>query len=224
MSAKPQLPEKDKKFLRQDKPPFSLMPDPESIKPQEKLAPPPDDARCFQLWDAYGMLDNIRRHSLLVAHVAGVIAARAYELGFLSDIQEVRASALLHDLAKTYCLRHGGSHALLGASWVVKETAQPRIAQGVILHVHWPWKLPEGKKICILPIIVLYADKRVKHDNCVTLSERFEDLLVRYGKTEAARDGIRESWKLSQTIEQRISAQLGINLDEYSFDCGRLEH
>lgn len=224
MILKQQESEKSKKSFALDKPPFSLMPDPESIRTREKLPPPPDDARCFQLWDAYGMLDNIRSHSLRVAHIASAIASIAHELGFLQDIQEVRASALLHDLAKTYCLRHGGSHALLGASWVLKETSQPRIAQGVILHVQWPWKLPEGKKICSLPIIVLYADKRVKHDNCVTLSERFEDLLVRYGQTEAAREGIRESWKQAQTIEQRISAQLGINLNENSFDCGWLEH
>lgn len=222
--AKQQTCEEAKKSLAPDKPPFMHLPDPESVRIRRAPPSPPDDARCFQLWDAYGMLDNIRRHSLLVAHIASTIAQRAHELDILGDVQEVRASALLHDLAKTYCLRHGGSHALLGASWVVKETSQPRIAQGVILHVQWPWKLPEENKICILPIIVLYADKRVKHDKCVTLSERFEDLLVRYGKTQAAREGIRESWKLSKTIEQRLSAQLGINLDEYSFDCRRLEH
>ena len=39
--------------------------------------PVPNDAACFALWDKYAMLPNIRRHSLLVAHVATVLAQRA---------------------------------------------------------------------------------------------------------------------------------------------------
>lgn len=212
----------NKKSLNPDKPSLGQLPDPEIIKSQEQRLSPPSDQRCLDLWDEHHMLDNIREHSLLVAQIATELAARAQALGFIKSVQEVRASALLHDLAKTYCLRHGGSHALLGASWALQETGQPRIAQGVLLHVHWPWKLPEGSSICSLPILVLYADKRVKHDKCVTLSERFEDLLVRYGRTGAAREGIRNSWKLSNTIERQLSAVLEINLDEYSFDCRRL--
>ena len=34
------------------------------------------------------------------------------------------AAGLLHDLAKTYCIRHGGSHAQLGAAWVLEATGQ----------------------------------------------------------------------------------------------------
>lgn len=212
------------KTPRSDRPPFALMPDPESLNVKQRLSPPPDDNRCFQLWDQYEMFDNVREHSLLVAHIATVLARKAFELGHIENVQEVRASALLHDLAKTYCLKHGGSHALLGASWTLQETRRPRIAQGVILHVNWPWELPLGARICSLPFLVMYADKRVKHADCVTLSERFEDLIIRYGKTDAAKAGIRNTWKQACLIEQSLSTQLGMNLDEYSFDCGRLVH
>ena len=40
----------------------------------------------------------------------------------------------------------------------------------------------------------MYADKRARHDQFVTLEERFEDLLVRYGDTEEHRQGIRQSY------------------------------
>lgn len=198
------------------------MPDPDSIKPAAQFIPPPDDQRCFQLWDQYNMLENVRQHSLMVARIATFMAEKAARLGLISNPAETRASALLHDLAKSYCLRYGGSHALLGASWTLQETRRPDIAQGVLLHVSWPWKLPEGAKICSLPFLVMYADKRVKHSDCVTLAERFEDLLVRYGKTEAARKGIRDSWEQARIIEQRLSYYLEMNLNEYSFNCGRM--
>lgn len=111
---------------------------------------------------------------------------------------------------------------MLGASWVVTETRHYGIAQGVILHVHWPWKLPEGTELCCLPIIVQYADKRVKHAKCVTVSERFEDLLTRYGKTCEARQGIRESWEQTKLIEAGLSKILGLKLNEHTFNCRRM--
>ena len=116
--------------------------------PEPALAPPaqggiPDDAACMALWDKYGMLDNIRAHSRLVAHIATELARRARAAGFPVNVAAVRASAMLHDIAKTYSVLHGGSHAQLGASWVVAETRNHALAQGVLLHVHWPWAVPE---------------------------------------------------------------------------------
>ncbi|MDO5484515.1 MAG: HDIG domain-containing protein, partial [Desulfovibrionaceae bacterium] len=128
----------------------------------------PNDAACFALWRKYEMLPNVERHSLLVAHIATRLASRAYALGHAIDVPEVRASALLHDIAKSYCVRHGGSHAMLGAAWMVHETGNYNLARGVMLHVHWPWEVPQGPGICTLPFFVIYADKRVRHDACVS--------------------------------------------------------
>ena len=182
----------------------------------------PGDEACFALWDKYDMLPNIRRHSLLVAHIATSLAARAAECGFGVNVDEVRAGGLLHDIAKTYCVRHGGSHAQVGAAWTVAETGNYAIAQGVMMHVWWPWPLPEGRDICALPFFVMYADKRVRHDACVSLEERYDDLLGRYGHSEAAREGIYAAFRQGKNIESALSAQLGWTLYEDSFDCGRL--
>lgn len=202
--------------------PFSELPE-ISTPPQKGFnGPVPDDEECFQLWDKYEMLDNVRAHSLLVAKIAAALAERAYSLGMEIDVPATRASGLLHDIAKTWCIRNGGSHALLGGAWTCQETGNFAIAQGVILHVHWPWALPEGKAICSLPIFVLYADKRARHDQCVSLDERFEDLLIRYGKTETARALIRKSYQQSQAIEAALMRQLKWDADESPFDCGRL--
>ncbi|MDR2056385.1 MAG: HD domain-containing protein [Desulfovibrio sp.] len=186
------------------------------------LPPPPDDESCFALWRAYDMLPNVRRHSLLVAHIAARLAGRAAERGFDVSVEQARAAGLLHDIAKSYCVRHGGSHAMLGASWVVERTRHYPVAQGVLLHVHWPWPLPEDAGICGLPFFIIYADKRVRHDRCVSLEERFEDLLARYGRSGEARRSIRESFAQGKDIERAFTALLKWDLHEDSFDCGRL--
>ncbi|RRD71216.1 MULTISPECIES: HDIG domain-containing metalloprotein [unclassified Desulfovibrio] len=182
----------------------------------------PDDDACFALWDKYDMLPNIRRHSLLVAHVAECLARRAADMGMNVRVPEVRASALLHDIAKTYCVRYGGSHAQLGAAWTVAETGNHAVAQGVMMHVWWPWPLPQGAGICSLPFFVIYADKRVRHDRCVSLEERYEDLLERYGCSESAREGIREAHRQGKMMESALAAQLEWAVHEDSFDCGRV--
>ena len=201
--------------------PFSSLPElPElAVRAGAKLPPPPDDAACFALWRKYAMLANVERHSRLVAQVATALARLAAERGHAVEVDAVRASALLHDLAKTYCLLHGGSHAQLGASWVLAETRHYGIARGVLLHVHWPWAVPEGPGICALPFFVIYADKRVRLDACVTLEERFEDLLARYGRDERARAGIRMAHEQALAIERALAAQLGCDLHEDTFDC-----
>ena len=201
--------------------PYSRLPELPGLaaRAEERLPPPPDDAACFALWRKYGMLPNVERHSRMVARIATALSRRAAARGLPVQVPAVRASALLHDLAKTYCLLHGGSHAQLGASWVLAETRQYAIARGVLLHVHWPWAVPEGPGICALPFFVIYADKRVRHDACVTLEERFEDLLARYGRDERARAGIRMAHEQALAIERALSAQLGRDLHEDTFDC-----
>ena len=180
----------------------------------------PTDAQCRLLWDAYGMLPNIRAHSELVACLATALAELARAAGLAVDVAEVRAAALLHDLAKTYTIRHGGNHCQLGAAWVQEITGNPALAQGVLCHVHWPREIDLAADF--LPLALIYSDKRVKHNQIVTLEARFDDLLVRYGTTDYIRGRIRESFQQAEAIERALAATLGIDIHENTFGCGRL--
>ena len=180
----------------------------------------PSDNQCFELWDIYNMLDNVRFHSLLVADLATVLAQKAKTLGHSLCVQSVRASALLHDIAKSYTIKHGGSHAQMGSSWALQATGNRKIAQGVALHVYWPFAMPEN--MCILPFFVIYADKRSMHDTCVTLKERYDDLLIRYGKTDEHKKNIHTSYMQGIKIEKALSVLLECDLNEYTFNSGRL--
>lgn len=206
--------------------PFAALPDPLVIEGKlrsaglgsGKASHIPDDRECFALWDKYGMWENIRAHSRKVALICEALAARALEVGFNVSVRQARSAGLLHDLAKTRCLEYGGSHAQLGAAWVLLETGDYVLAQATLLHVHWAWPLPEPGRICRLPFFLQYADKRVMHDRIVRLGERFEDLQKRYGLTEKARAGINATLSQTREMEAKLSAGLGWNLDEHSFD------
>lgn len=182
----------------------------------------PDVTSCHALWDKYAMLDHIRAHSTQVAALAVALAEQAVACGHTIDVPSVHASALLHDIAKTYTIAHGGSHAQMGASWVIAETGNRNIARGVMTHVHWPWPVGDATHVCCLPFFIIYADKRIKHATCVSLAERFEDLLERYGHTTFARASIRDSYAQGQAIERALSAQLGMELHAYTLNSGRL--
>ncbi len=191
------------------------------LNPKVLLIPRVED--CHILWDQYAMLDNIRAHSTLVAGMAHAIGLRAREQGLNVSPEALLAAGLLHDLGKTYTIAHAGSHAQLGASWVMRETRNGPIAQAVMFHVHWPW--PEewlNDERLLLTAIILYADKRVKHDAYVSLDDRFEDLLVRYGVNDYTKERIEASHLQGKRVEAALSRRLGVELHEYIADSGRL--
>ena len=137
-----------------------------------------------------------------VAGMAEALARRAVETGATRHPELVAlslAAGLLHDIAKSYTVQFGGSHAQIGASWVVDSTGNHKVAQAVYHHVEWPWPLPED---LVHPV--------------------FEDLLVRYGKSEHSRAAIHRGWEHSKTIERVLSAQLEFPLHESTVVGGRL--
>lgn len=180
----------------------------------------PGEARCVALWDRYEMPAHIRAHSAKVALVATQVAQAARAKGFDVCVDTVRASALLHDIAKAYCIRHGGHHGQLGGAWVMAACGHPVLAQGVIHHMYWPFELDFHR--FFTPIAVLYGDKRVAHDQIVPIDSRFGDLLDRYGKTQEIRDRIAETNRQARQIEVALSQLLEMDLNAHDFDSRRL--
>jgi len=150
------------------------------------IIPAPSADRCLEFFRRYRMLDNIRAHSLQVARVAMTLtdglekAARTVQLP-RKDL--VLAGALLHDIAKTPCLNGGCDHARAGAEICIKH-GYPEIAeiveQHVILKDYDPTRYCRGEFSALE--IVYYADKRVRHDEIVSLDERLEYIVDRYSR------------------------------------------
>ncbi|MEF2229730.1 MAG: HD domain-containing protein [Pseudodesulfovibrio sp.] len=182
--------------------------------------PVPDDATCVEYWGRFDMLDNVALHSRQVAEMATLIARRAREMGIAVDVPTVRASAMLHDIAKTYSIRHGGNHSQLGGAWVMALTGNPAIATGVTHHVYWPFDLDVAKYVT--PLAVIYADKRVRHDQVVSIHSRFDDLLERYGTNDYVRGRIELTKAQALELEACLEKALEVDLNACDFDSGRL--
>lgn len=184
--------------------------------------PIPTDEECRRHWDECAVPDHIREHSRLVGLIAGEVGRLGEEAGAVAPgiARAARASGLLHDVAKLYCVEHGGNHAQLGAAWIRARTGNPAIAQGVLHHVWWPFDVDPTKYF--LPLVVQYADKRVRHQSVVSVGARFADLFERYGKNDFARERIKRSHQQGQAIENTLSELLEVPLHACAFDSGRL--
>jgi uncharacterized protein len=141
------------------------------------MIPPPD--MCLSLMEKIGMPEHIRRHSIMVEQAALMIGAAHIQSGTRLSEEAIRAGALLHDIAKADCFETGEDHASKGRDMCL-DLGFGEIAAIVGEHVRLVDFRPEGE--ILEKEIVFYADKRVNHDRIVSLEERLEDLILRYGK------------------------------------------
>lgn len=174
--------------------------------PQTRIPSLPE---CVQLMEQYGMLANIRHHSLVVARLAEQLLGglRAFTPARPQvDRNLVIAGALLHDIAKTPCLNSTCDHAKIGAD-ICREHGFPEIAaiveEHVILRHYEPDRYQEGHFSA--QEIVYYADKRVRHHVVVHLDERLKYILDRYSKDNPARQQlIQVNFSKCFTLEQHL--------------------
>lgn len=173
------------------------------------LIPIPSPRECLDLMASHGMLPNIREHSLRVTQVAVFLGEALVAAGLPLHLPLIEAGALLHDLGKTPCLKNGQKHAEWGAA-VLHDLGYPEVAQIVKAHVYLdrdPGDLRPPREA----EVVNYADKRVLHTRVVTLSERFTDILARYGRTPEAQARLKALEVKTQALEDRIFDSLELN-------------
>ncbi len=150
----------------------------------------------------YRMLDNIRAHSRVVARVSELIADNLVTRGSMSlNLDLVVSASLLHDIAKTQCLNGRCDHARIGGE-ICREHGYLELSEIVEQHV-----VIKGNNNGLITEkeIVYYADKRVNHDQVVSLHERLEYILDRYARNNPARqDLIQENFAKCLAMEKRI--------------------
>ena len=166
----------------------------------------PSIETCFQFMDRYGMLENIKDHSVVVAGAARLITRNLCGAGGPFSLKKVTAAALMHDIGKTFSLDSGEDHAELGRR-ICLQNDLVEIADIVGEHVLLKDYRPNG------PLsekeIVYYADKRVNHDRIVSLDERRAYILRRYGQDrEDLCRGIRENFRICKEVEHRLFDRL----------------
>jgi uncharacterized protein len=171
----------------------------------------PDREECLRLMERYGMLRNIISHSLEVTRVALFLSAELNKRGQRIDLRLVEAASLLHDISKTECLRTKEDHSRVGHR-LLKEIGYEKVGGIVAQHV---WLDGERDPAAVSEEeVVNYADKRVRHDQIVSLDERFQDLRNRYGKNDWSISYLEGLEKMILGIENKIFMILKINPDD----------
>jgi putative nucleotidyltransferase with HDIG domain len=158
--------------------------------------------------EEYGMLENIVSHSLEVTRVALYLSSELNKRGQCIDLGLVEAASLLHDIAKTPCLQTREDHTEAGYL-LLKKIGYERVGRIVEQHV---WLKQDGIPGSVSEEeVVNYADKRVRHDQIVSLRERFQDLKARYGRDQAAIEYLDRMKQAIAGVERKIFLILRIH-------------
>ncbi|MGA7493548.1 MAG: HDIG domain-containing metalloprotein [Syntrophobacteraceae bacterium] len=167
----------------------------------------PSRTQCMELLGQFDMPQHIRRHSLLVAEVALLLAARLNQNSSGLDLRLIEAAALLHDVGKMSSLKTGENHAVLGAQ-MIQGIVAPAVARIVEEHITLDSSQVAGP--VTESLIVNYSDKRVRHDQVVLLEERYYDLIERYSKGPSHIQFLRHKLDLCFALERTIFSHLTI--------------
>ena len=169
--------------------------------------------QCYQIMCDMQMLDNIVVHSIQVCRVATCLADHLTSKGIHLDGQQVQAAALLHDITKTRSFETQENHALTGGQ-VLTDLGYPEIANLVRQHVRLD---NYSKRNNLSEVeIINYADKRVLHDRIVSLDERMNYILERYGHQPQDQQQIRMLLQKTRELEKRIFSYLPVAPDDLS--------
>lgn len=160
----------------------------------------------------YGMLANIREHSILVARVAALLVENIRQQGVALSMERAVAGALLHDIGKTACLDTEEDHAERGRE-ICLALGMAEIAEIVAQHVLL--RNTGSTTFFTEEEVVYYADKRVNHDQVVSLEERLAYIIERYGRNNARRhQAILLNFARCKALEARIFAGLPFGPEE----------
>ena len=166
----------------------------------------PKENECYALMEQYQMLDNIRKHSMVVAETVKAISSGLVHSGIKISVPKAVAGALLHDIAKTQCIQSGGDHASVGREICLQHQFD-EIADIVGEHVWLKDYALDGAYS--EKEVVYYADKRILHTSVVTLAERMHDIIERYGRNDSRlAERVRMNFTMCKGVEKKLFSQL----------------
>lgn len=160
----------------------------------------PSIEECLKMMDEYDMPEHIKNHSFKVREISVYLTNELNKTGLSLDVRLTEVSALLHDIGKIHCIGTDERHDYFGAN-ILRDLGYDRIAEIIKGHVN----LGKEYEGIVEDEVVNYSDKRVMHDKIVTLSERFEDIALRYS---AEIDKINLTKKYAVILEKKIFKNL----------------
>lgn len=165
----------------------------------------PSKEECFRLIHKMDMMDHIIDHSIMVSNVALCLCRFLGEKFPHLNIEGVRSAALLHDITKTRSFSTGEVHSETGGL-LLEKMGYPEI--GNIIRQHVMLDTCTQNTPVSEQEIVNYSDKRVLHDQVVSLEKRLEYIKIRYGAKPEFKDRVQLMWTKTVNLEQKLFKQL----------------
>jgi len=165
----------------------------------------PSADECRALMIRHSVSQKVIDHCMAVADLAGHMANALNSAGCVLDIGLAVSAALVHDLAK-------GSprHAVEGAR-ILREMAFSRVAD--IVAVHMDHTVERGAPVTEAEVVFL-ADKWIQDDRKVSMEERFQAKLRKYGADSKVCREIRKRLGNAIEAQKRIEAIIGCDINE----------
>ena len=175
----------------------------------------PNYNTCCELLERFEVPEHIVGHSRQVALISLCLHDGLMAQGIGLDRDLLLSAGLLHDIAKMASLENGRDHAELGAEWLDLE-GFPEIAEIIRNHIRLNTDLAGP---IVAKEIIYYADKRVRHVEIVSVSERLTDLRVRYGGNSPSLTRLAELENLTLAVEKKIFKALDFPPEEVLGRC-----
>ena len=157
------------------------------------------------------MLENIVAHSLQVCRVGMGLVDHLKLQGINLDGCLVQAAALLHDITKTRSFATAENHALTGGQLL---TDRGYIEVGDLVRQHVRLDDYADRQSLSEAVVINYADKRVLHDKIVSLDERMNYIMDRYGKNPELQQRIQMLRGKTKALEKNIFSRLPFAPDD----------
>jgi uncharacterized protein len=161
----------------------------------------PSEQECLALLEKYRTPDHIVLHSRKVWEVGKIVGEGLLRRNHPVDLSLLRASCLLHDIGKYPCILDGTKYHDIRGEQILEAEGLSAIAAIVVQHVLLRSDIDGPVKE---EHIVFYADKRVVHDEVVSLEDRFLYLNQTYGKNPMAVERLMQMKQETQRLEKAI--------------------
>lgn len=171
----------------------------------------PTARNCRHLLEKYSTPAHIIMHCQKVWEVARVLGEGMLRQEYPLDMALLEASCLLHDIGKYPSILNRSKFHDLHGERILEQEGFPDVANIVGQHVVLRSKRGDPIKE---EHVLFYADKRVVHDEVVSLEDRFVYLFETYAKTPEAADRLMVMKEDTMRLEREIFLLLDFGPDE----------
>jgi len=166
------------------------------------------DAQVKKLYKKYKTPLHIIGHCKQVEHVARKIANAYEKKGIALDVENLKYACLLHDILKMEPDHHIVAYKMLMSinEPVIAMMIKKHSFDGIVDVNNQPFTLEEK--------IMTYADKRVLHENIVSMKRRFEDGKIRYNPNNKNPELEQKIYNAYFQLEKELFASLDIRPED----------